>query len=83
MSPWLFVLPLILVLYLLIMAIRSVRDLFIWYREGREFAKERRRAKELRQQRKLDKQRMPALKERPAEPSKPSAHPMKPLEPPV
>jgi hypothetical protein len=71
MSPWLFVLPLILALYLLIMAIRGIRDFIIWYRGGRDFARERRRAKELRQQRKLEKQAMPALKERPVDQSKP------------
>jgi len=73
MSPWLFVLPLIIVLYLLIMGIRSIRDFIIWYLEGREFARERKRAQAQRQQRKLAKQAMPALKERPPEPPKPAA----------
>ena len=80
MSPWLFVLPLIVALYLLILAIRGLRDFFIWYREGRDFAREQRRAKEQRQQRKLDKQAMPALKERPPEASKSTGHLFKPPE---
>ena len=39
-SPWIFVLLLIFVLFLIIMAVRSVRDFYIWYRDGREFARE-------------------------------------------
>jgi hypothetical protein len=81
-QPWLVVLILIIALYVLIMAIRSVRDLYIWYREGREFAREQRRAKELRRQRKLEKQAMPTLKERPADSSKSSAHAVRPPEQP-
>ncbi len=80
MSPWLFVVPLIIAVFLLVMAVLAVRDFVIWYRDGREFAREQRRAKELRQQRKLDKQAMPALKERPAEPSKSTGNPFKPPE---
>jgi hypothetical protein len=80
MSPWLFVVPLIFVLFLLIMAIRGIRDFVIWYREGRDFAREQRRAKELRKQRKLERQAMPTLKERPADPSKSSSHSIKPPE---
>ncbi len=77
-SPWIFVLLLIFVLFLIIMAVRSVRDFYIWYRDGREFAREQKRAKELRQQRKLEKQQMPALKERPEDLSKSRGHPIKP-----
>jgi hypothetical protein len=73
MSPWLFVLLLVIALYLLIMGIRGIRDLVIWYRDGREFAQAKKQAKELRQQRKLEKQAMPALKERPPEPPKTAA----------
>lgn len=62
---------LIVAVYLLIVAIQAIRDFVIWYREGQEFANERKRAKALRQQQKLERQRMPALKERPADPSKP------------
>ncbi len=80
MSPWLFVVPLIIAIFLLVTAVLAVRDFFTWYREGREFAREQKRAKELRQQRKLDKQAMPALKERPPEPAKTSYHPIKPPE---
>ncbi len=78
MSPWVFVLILVFALFLIIMAVISVRDFYTWYREGREFARERKRAKELRRQRKLEKQVMPALKERPAEPSKPHGYLLKP-----
>jgi hypothetical protein len=81
-SPWLVVLVLIVALWVLIMATLSVRDFYVWYREGREFARERRRAKELRRQRKLEKQAMPALKERPADSSKSSAHSARPSDPP-
>lgn len=93
MSPWLVVLILIVALYLLIMAVLSVRDFYFWYRDGREFAVLRRQAKEQRRQRKLQKQQMPALKERPEEPSKASGpvdvrvraqvgHALKPTDPP-
>jgi hypothetical protein len=78
MSPWLVVLLLIFVLFVIIMAVLSVRDLYIWWRDGREFAREQRRARELRQQRKLEKQQMPALKERPEDPSKSHGHAIKP-----
>jgi hypothetical protein len=78
MSPWLLILPLIVALYLLILAIRGIRDFYIWYREGRDFAKVQKRAKEQRQQRKLDKQAMPTLKERPSEPPKSGSHSIKP-----
>ena len=77
-SPWLAILCFIVCLFVVITAVQGVRDFVNWYREGREFAKERKRAKALRQQKKLAKQNMPTLKERPAEPAKPSGREAKP-----
>ena len=79
MSGWWFpVLLLIASVYLLIVAIKAVRDLIIWYREGRTFAVEQKRARALRRQQRAAA--MPALKERPTDPSKP---PIRDTQPPI
>lgn len=78
MSPWLVVFPLIIVAFLLIKVIQAVRDFIIWYREGRAFAAEQKRAKALRRQQRSAGINMPALKERPADSTKPPSGEAKP-----
>jgi hypothetical protein len=64
--------------YLLIKCIQGVRDFILWYREGRAFAAERKRLKALRRQQRSAGINMPALKERPADSSKPPLRDVKP-----
>jgi hypothetical protein len=78
MAGWLQVLLLIASLYVLIKCVQGIRDLVIWYQEGRAFAAERKRLKALRRQQRSAGVNMPALKERPADSSKPPLRDAKP-----
>jgi len=62
---------LIAAVYLLVKGIQGVRELITWYQEGRAFAAEQKRVKALRRQQRSAGLNMPALKERPADSSKP------------
>ena len=78
MKPWPIVLALIAAVYLLVKGIQGLRDFITWYGEGRAFARERKRAAALRRQQRAAGVKMPALKERPADSSKPPIRDAKP-----
>ncbi len=63
--PWFLTLLLIVAVYLMIMAIKAMRDFIAWYREGRAFVREQQRFKALRRQNRSPGLKVPAaLKER-------------------
>jgi hypothetical protein len=70
-GTWFPVLLLVASAYLLVKSIQGIRDLIIWYREGRAFAAEQKRLRALRRQQRSAGINMPALKERPTDSSKP------------
>jgi hypothetical protein len=78
--PWPQILLLIAGIYLLIKCIQGIRDFIIWYREGRAFVAEQKRLKALRRRQRAAGVKMPALKERPADHTKP---PIRDTKPPV
>jgi hypothetical protein len=76
--PWFQILLVIAAVYLLIKTFQGVRDLIVWYREGRAFAAEQKRFKALRRQQRSAGVHMPALKERPTDSSQPPSRDAKP-----
>jgi hypothetical protein len=76
--PWPEILGAIVAIYVVVKSVQGVRDFIIWYQEGRAFAAERKRLKDLRHQERSAGVNMPALKERPKDPSKPPLRPAKP-----